>query len=216
MSHAGKKGPRFTPDKILAVLEKMHPEAKIELRYSNPMELIVAVILSAQCTDKRVNMVTETLFRKYGTAADYANVAQEELGRDIKSTGFYNSKAKNIIGMAKMLVEKFGGQVPRKMDELIELPGVARKTANVVLAGAFGIAEGMAVDTHVKRVSNRLGLTKEEDPVKIEQDLMKFFPREKWSRATDLLIFLGRYTCMAKRPGCEKCLLSADCPSSLV
>jgi len=216
MNPAGKKGPRFTSDRMMDVLKRMHPEAKIELRYSNPLELIVAVILSAQCTDKRVNMVTEALFRKYRTAADYANVAQEELGRDIKSTGFYNSKAKNIVGMARMLVEKFNGEVPRKMEELIELPGVARKTANVVLAGAFGIAEGMAVDTHVKRVSNRLGLTKQDDPVKIEQDLMKFFPKNKWSRATDLLIFLGRYTCIAKKPNCDKCLLNADCPSSLV
>jgi endonuclease-3 len=161
-------------------------------------------------------MVTLGLFKKYRTAADYAAADPAVFGQDIKSTGFFNAKAKSILGMAKMLVERFGGEVPKTMADLIQLPGVARKSANVVLSGAFGISEGMAVDTHVKRVSGRLGLTKDEDPVKIEQDLLKFIPKEKWSRAADLLIFLGRYTCLAKKPDCPRCLLNDRCPSSTV
>ncbi len=212
----GGGGATLTAPVILQALERMHPDAHIELRYSNPLELLVATILSAQSTDKRVNEVTGALFKKYRTAEDYARADPRELEREIRSTGFYRAKTKLIIGAAKKMVEDFGGEVPRTMEELTKLPGVVRKTANIVLAGAFGVSEGMAVDTHVRRVAARLGLTKNKDPVKIERDLMAHFPREKWARATDLLVFLGRYTCRAKKPECGRCLLSKSCPSSTV
>ena len=195
-------------------LEKEHPDAKIALNYSNPLELLIATILSAQCTDKRVNMVTKALFKKYRTAQDYAKTDLKKLEEEIRSTGFYHNKAKNIKNCCQMLVEKFNGQVPKTMDELLQLPGVARKTANIVLAGAYGVIEGIAVDTHVRRVSRRLGLTDNEDPDKIEKDLMQIVPRKSWAKITDLLIFHGRRICMAKHPNCAGCALNDFCPSA--
>lgn len=199
---------------VIGLLEKEFPSAKIALNYSNPLELLVATMLSAQCTDERVNIVTKTLFKKYKKAEDYANANLKELEQEVRSTGFYRNKAKNIKKTGQTLVQKFRSQVPRTMYELLELPGVARKTANIVLSNAFGIIEGIAVDTHVIRVSARLGLTKNEDPNKIEQDLMKIVPREKWMRITDLLISLGRKACVAKKPACERCVLNNICPSA--
>ena len=200
--------------KIVELLEKEFPDAKIALNYANPLELLVATILSAQCTDQRVNVVTKTLFRKYRTAEDYAEADLKELEEVIRSTGFYHNKAKNIKRCCRLLVEKHHSQVPRTMEELLELPGVARKTANIVLQNAYGIVEGIAVDTHVRRVSGRLGLTENDNPDRIEQDLMKLVPKNKWARITDLLIFLGRYVCEAKKPKCEVCSLNKLCPSA--
>ena len=199
---------------IIKLLEKEYPQAKIALRYSNPVELLVATILSAQCTDERVNRVTETLFKKYRKAADYAKADLGEFELDIKPTGFFRNKAKNIKQTSQILVDKFDSQVPKTMEELLQLPGVARKTANIVLQNAYGIIEGIAVDTHVRRVSKRLGLTENEDPNKIEQDLMKVIPKDKWMRITDLLIFLGRKVCVAKKPKCAACVLNKICPSA--
>lgn len=200
--------------KIIALLEKEYPDAKIALNHSNPLELLVATILSAQCTDERVNAVTKSLFKKYRRAEDYAKADLKELEREIRPTGFYRNKAKNIRACGKMLVEEFGSQVPKTMKEILELPGVARKTANVVLSNAYGIVEGIAVDTHVRRLAQRLGLTKNDDPVKIEQDLMNLVPRDKWMRFTDLLIFHGRRICTARKPKCEECVLNKLCPSA--
>jgi endonuclease-3 len=200
--------------KIIELLEERFPDAKIALNYTTPLELLIATILSAQCTDKRVNIVTKTLFRKYRSAGDYANADLKELEQDIKSTGFYRNKARNIKKCCQLLVEKFHSQVPKTMEEMLELPGVARKTANIVLSNAYDIVEGIAVDTHVRRVSKRLGLTEEEDQDKIEQDLMALVPKDKWMRITDLLIFLGRRVCIAKKPKCEICTLNKLCPSA--
>ncbi len=200
--------------KIVDLLEKEFPDAKIALDFTNPLELLVATILSAQCTDERVNIVIKTLFRKYKKVEDYAKADLKELEQNIKSTGFYRNKAKNIKNTAKVLVEKFDSHVPKTMDEMLELPGVARKTANIVLSNAFNVVVGIAVDTHVRRVSQRLGLTDKKDPNKIEEDLMKIVPKEKWMRITDLLIFLGRRVCEAKKPRCEKCALHRLCPSA--
>jgi endonuclease-3 len=200
--------------KIIGLLEKEHPDAKIALNYANPLELLVATILSAQCTDERVNIVTKTLFKKYRRAEDYANADLGELEQDIKSTGFYRNKARNIEKCCQMLVEKFRSQVPKTMEGILELPGVARKTANVVLSNAYGVVEGIAVDTHVRRLAKRLGFTANEDPVKIEQDLMKLVPKNKWMRFTDLLIFHGRRVCTAKKPKCEACIVNKLCPSA--
>jgi endonuclease-3 len=200
--------------KVIELLEKEHPDAKIALHYTNPLELLVATILSAQCTDERVNIVTKTLFEKYRTAEDYANADVEELEKEIKSTGFYRNKTKNITKCCQMLVEKFNSQVPRTMQEMLELPGVARKTANIVLSNAYGIVEGIAVDTHVRRLAKRLGLTENEDPNKIEKDLMKLVPKDYWMKITDLLIFHGRRVCIAKKPKCGICVLNKICPSA--
>ena len=200
--------------KIVELLEKEHPDAKIALHYTNPLELLVATILSAQCTDERVNIVTKTLFTKYKTAEDYANVDIKELEKDIRSTGFYRNKARNIKKCCQMLVERFDSQVPRTMEEMLGLPGVARKTANIVLSNAFGVIEGIAVDTHVRRLAKRLGLTEHEDPNKIEESLMEIVPKEYWMKITDLLIFHGRRVCMAKKPKCEMCILNKICPSA--
>jgi endonuclease-3 len=200
--------------KIIPLLEKEFADAKIALGHANPLELLVATILSAQCTDERVNIVTKTLFKKYRRVEDYAEADLKELEQDIRSTGFYHNKAKNIKNCCRLLIEKHNGQVPKTMEELLELPGVARKTANIVLQNAFGIVEGIAVDTHVRRVSQRLGLTENKDPEKIERDLMEIVPKEKWARISDLLIFLGRYVCEAKKPKCEECVLSRLCPSA--
>jgi endonuclease-3 len=199
---------------ITNLLEKEFAGAKIALHYSNPLELLVATMLSAQTTDVRVNIVTKSLFKKYRKAEDYANAKLVELEQEIRSTGFYHNKAKNIKNTGKMLVEKFNSEVPKTMQQLTELPGVARKTANIVLQNAYGVVEGIAVDTHVRRVSGRLGLTTEKDPAKIEQDLMRVVPRDKWMRITELLIFLGREICTARKPKCAICVLNKVCPSA--
>jgi len=199
---------------IVRLLEKEHPDAKIALDFTNPLELLIATILSAQCTDKRVNIVTKTLFKKYKTPKDYVNVDVKELEENIKSTGFYRNKAKNIKKCCQVLIEKFNSQVPRTMSELLELPGVARKTANIVLSNAYGIIEGVAVDTHVRRLAKRLGLTENEDQDKIEKDLMEITLKTQWMKITDLLIFHGRRVCFAKDPKCENCVLNKICPSA--
>lgn len=198
--------------KIMQLLEKEHPDAKIALNFSNPLELLVATMLSAQTTDERVNIVTESLFRKYTKAEDYAQAPLGELEQDVRSTGFYHNKAKNLQRTCQMIAEKFHSQVPKTMDELLELPGVARKTGNIVLYGAYGIVAGVAVDTHVRRLSQRLGLSESNNPVKIEQDLMRLVPRDHWMRLTDLLIFHGRRVCTAKDPKCIDCVLNKICP----
>lgn len=200
--------------KILELLEKEYADAKIALNYTNPLELLVATMLSAQCTDERVNMVTKNLFKKYTKAEDYANADLKELEQDIKSTGFYRNKARNLKKCCQMLVDKYNSQVPRTMEELLELPGVARKTANIVLTNAFGVVAGIAVDTHVRRLAQRLGLSENSDQDKIEKDLMNMVPKEKWARITDLLIFHGRRVCTAKRPNCPACVLNKICPSA--
>lgn len=200
--------------KVIELLEKEHPDAKIALKYSNSLELLVATILSAQCTDDRVNLVTKTLFNKYGRAEDYATADLKEMEQDIKSTGFYHNKAKNIKNASSLLVEKYNSRVPCTMDELLELPGVARKTANIVLFNVCGVVAGIAVDTHVRRLSQRLGLTEKDDPNKIENDLMNIVPRNSWMRITDLLIFHGRRICTAKKPKCDICVLNKICPSA--
>lgn len=201
---------------LIARLPRIYPDAHCELNYSNPLELLVATILSAQCTDKRVNMVTEVLFRKLRTAEDYANIPQEELEKDVKTTGFFRSKAKNIRAMAADLVAKHGGKVPADMEALTNLAGVGRKTANVVLGNAFGIEEGVVVDTHVQRLSRRFRLTTEKDPVKIESDLMKLIPRERWSIFSHWLIWHGRRRCYARNPDCAGCELKDICPSAFL
>ena len=198
----------------IRLLEKEYPQAKIALKHNNPLELLVATILSAQCTDERVNKVTPSLFKKYRTAEDYADADLTELEQEIRSTGFFRNKAKNIKQTGQILGDKFNSQVPKTMEEMLQLPGVARKTANIVLQNAYGIVEGIAVDTHVRRVSKRLGLTENEDQNKIEQDLMKIVPKDKWMRITDLLIFLGRNVCVAKKPKCKACVLNKICPSA--
>ena len=200
--------------KIIELLEKEHSDAKIALDYTNPLELLVATILSAQCTDRRVNIVTKDLFKKYRTAEDYANADIAELEEDIRSTGFYRNKARNIKKCCQILVEKFNSQVPKTMEELLELPGVARKTANIVLSNAYGVVEGIAVDTHVRRLARRLGLSEHENPNKIEGDLMEIVPKGRWKRITDLLIFHGRRICAARKPKCGICVLNKLCPSA--
>ncbi len=200
-------------NEIIKRLKKEYPKAKIALEFSNPIEILVATILSAQCTDERVNKVTKSLFKKYRTIKDYANANLKEFEQEIKSTGFYHNKAKNIISSAKIILEKFNGKVPDKMEDLLSLPGVARKTANIVLSNAYGIVEGIAVDTHVKRLSQRLGLTKNDDPVKIEQDLTKIIPKSDWFIISYLLIDHGRKICNAKKPKCFECVLSDLCLS---
>jgi len=199
---------------IIGLLEEEHPDAKIALDYTNPLELLIATILSAQCTDKRVNIVTKLLFKKYRTPKDYVSVDIKELEEDIKPTGFYRNKAKNIKKCCQLLVEKFNSQVPKTMNELLELPGVARKTANIVLSNAYGIIEGIAVDTHVRRLAKRLRLTENEDQDKIEKDLIEIVPKAQWMKITDLLIFHGRRVCLAKGPKCESCVLKKVCPSA--
>ena len=208
--------PKERAAKIIELLEKEHPDAKIALKFSNPLELLIATILSAQTTDERVNIVTESLFKKYTKPEEYAGADLVKLEQDIRSTGFYHNKARNIQNCCKLLVEKYNSQVPRTMEELVELPGVARKTANIVLYGAYGKIEGVAVDTHVRRLSQRLGLTENEDQDKIEQDLMRLVPKEKWMHLTDLLIFHGRRVCIAKKPRCDACVLNKICPCAFV
>jgi endonuclease-3 len=200
--------------KVIELLEKEHADAKIALHYSNPLELLVATMLSAQSTDETINKVTKTLFKKYMKPADYAHADLTELEQDIRSTGFYHNKAKNLQNAAKMLVDKYNSKVPKTMEELVKLPGVARKTANIVLTNAFGVIAGVAVDTHVRRLAQRLGLSENKDPNKIEKDLMSIMPKDKWMRLTDLLIFHGRRVCTAKKPNCAGCVLNKICPSA--
>jgi len=198
---------------ILPLLKEMYPAAKCSLDYRNPLQLLMATILSAQCTDERVNKVTPELFKKYRTAQALAAANQDELEKEIQSTGFFRNKAKSLRGMAAAIVEQHQGQVPQTMKELTHLPGVGRKTANVVLGNAFNIAEGVVVDTHVARVSARLGLTKETDPVKIEEDLVQVVPPQEWTLFSHLLIFHGREICQARRPKCSMCPLLPHCPA---
>jgi endonuclease-3 len=200
--------------KIIELLEKEHRDARIALNYTNPLELLIATILSAQCTDERVNIVTKTLFKKYRNVEDYAKADLKQLEQDVRPTGFYRNKAKNIKKCCQMIVEKFSSHIPKTMEEILELPGVARKTANIVLSHAYGVVEGIAVDTHVRRLSQRLKLTENDDPDKIEQDLMELVPKDKWMRLTELLIFHGRKICTAKKPKCESCVISKLCPSA--
>jgi endonuclease-3 len=197
--------------RILAALDERYPDVTCALHHTNAWELLVATILSAQCTDERVNKVTPGLFRKYPAIEDFAAVPQAELARDIHSTGFFNNKAKSIIGAAKAVLERFGGEVPRDMEQLLTVPGAARKTANVVLGTAFGIASGVVVDTHVSRIAQRLDLTREESPVKIEQDLIKALPRERWIRFSHQLIHFGREICAARKPKCGECPMESLC-----
>jgi endonuclease-3 len=208
--------PKQRATKVIELLEKQYPNAKTTLNYTNSLELLVATMLSAQTTDVRVNIVTQTLFKKYHTAQDYVNVGIEELEEDIHSTGFYHNKAKNLKGCCRLLIEKFNGQVPKTMSDLTELPGVARKTANIVLFKAYGITAGIAVDTHVLRLSKRLGLTANSEQNKVEQDLMAIMPKDKWMPLTDLLIFHGRQVCDAKKPRCVSCVLNQICPSAFI
>ena len=200
-------------NKIIAGLRKTYPNAHCELNYSSPLELLVATILSAQCTDKRVNLVTAELFKRYRTARDYAEAPLADLERAIKTTGFFRNKAKNIQACCRKLVEKHGGEVPRTMDELTHLDGVGRKTANVVLGNAFDINGGVVVDTHVGRLSERLGLTREKNPEKVEQDLMKLVPRDQWTLFSHWLIWHGRRRCDARKPDCGACEIRALCPT---
>jgi len=201
---------------IIERLEAAYPEAKCSLDHKNPLELLVATILSAQCTDARVNIVTKELFKKYKSAKDYAVANPAVFEEEIKSTGFFRNKTKSVLGMANALVDRYGGRVPDTMDELVELPGVGRKTANVVLGNAFGKNEGVVVDTHVARISALLKLTRQSDAVKIEQDLMKVVPREEWTMFPHLMIHHGRAICIANRPKCAECVISDLCPSSSV
>jgi len=201
---------------IIRNLKQQYPQATCSLTHRDPLQLLVSTILSAQCTDERVNIVTEALFREYSTAEDYANANPEVLEEQIRSTGFYRNKTKSIVGMAQELVATHNGKVPDNMDALVRLPGVGRKTANVVLGNAFGIDEGIVVDTHVKRISNRLGLTKQSHPDKIEQDLIALVPKPEWTLWPHLLIHHGRAICQARAPKCEICTLNDLCPSSSI
>jgi endonuclease-3 len=201
---------------VLSRLKREYPDARTELDYETPLQLAVATILSAQCTDKRVNMVTPLLFRTFPTAASLADAPPEKLEEIIKSTGFFRNKTKSLIGLGKALVERHNGEIPDSMEELVKLPGVGRKTANVILGNAFRKNEGVVVDTHVGRLSLRLGLTRETDPVKVEQELMPLIPREDWTMLAHVLVFHGRRICYARTPKCEICVLSEICPSSTV
>lgn len=207
-------GEKERASKVLSLLEKAYPQTDTVLEFRDSLELLVATILSAQCTDARVNMVTPHLFKKYKTAKDYANADVKTFEQEIHSTGFYHNKAKNIIGAAKMIVKDFNNKVPDNMDDLLRLPGIARKTANIILTYGFGKVVGIAVDTHVGRVSQRLGFSKNANPDKIEQDLLRLFPKEKWAEINSLLIDHGRAVCKAKKPLCEKCVIQKLCPSA--
>ena len=198
---------------IVRRLQDVYPDARCSLTYENPLQLLIATILSAQCTDVRVNMVTPVLFERFPTAADFAGAPLAELEDLIRSTGFFRNKARNIQGCCRALLDRHGGRVPRSLDELVALDGVGRKTANVVLGNAFGIAEGVVVDTHVRRISNRLGLTRRQDPVKIEQDLIGLVPKGDWVDLPHLFIHHGRAICSARAPDCDACGVGALCPS---
>lgn len=197
---------------IIRILRKTYPDAHCALNHTNPFELLIATILSAQCTDERVNIVTADLFRNYRTPQDFVDLPQEELEEEIRSTGFFRNKAKNIKAACERIVTVYGGEVPQNMEDLLTLGGVARKTANVVLGNAFGIASGVVVDTHVKRLSNRLGLTTQKDPVKIEKDLEKLVPKKDWVMFPHWMIYHGRQVCNARKPDCDNCVLEKICP----
>ena len=199
---------------ILIRLKRLYPDATCTLTYKTPVQLLVATMLSAQCTDERVNKVTPGLFQRFPDAAALAGAEISDLETLVRSTGFYRNKAKNIRATCQMLMERFGGQVPKRMEDLLELPGVARKTANVVLANAYGINQGVTVDTHVKRLSQRLGLTQHPDPVRIERDLMRLLPQADWENWSIRLIYHGRAVCPARRPACDRCALADLCPSA--
>lgn len=208
-----------SPEQILAItaeLRRLYPDARCSLNFSNPLELLIATQLSAQCTDERVNIVTRDLFQKYHSVEDYATVSQEELEQDIRPTGFYRNKAKNIRAACQRLITNYAGEVPRTMTDLLTLPGVARKTANVVLGNAFGIVEGFVVDTHIGRLARRFGWTTNEDPVKVEQDLIRLVPQQDWLDLSHLMIFHGRAICLARKPLCEQCALAKLCPSAFI
>jgi len=213
-SAAAAKG--TDPKRVAAILEKLdeaYPDATCELKHENPFQLLISTILSAQCTDVRVNQVAETLYKKYQTPEAFAYANPRELEQDVRPTGFFRNKTKSIMGASKAILERFGGQVPRTMEEMLTLPGAARKTANVVLGAAYGIASGIVVDTHVIRISNRLDLTQNEDPKKIEQDLMQIIPKEKWIPFSHQIIWHGRRVCQARRPKCAECNLEKLCYS---
>lgn len=201
---------------IIKRLKKAYPDAHCALVHSNPFELLIATILSAQCTDERVNIVTANLFRKYRGAQDFIEVSQAELEKDIHSTGFFRNKAKNIKAASQRIVEVYGGKIPQTMEEILTLGGVARKTANVVLGNAFGIASGVVVDTHVSRLSQRLGVTTEKTPEKIERDLEKLVPKKNWIMFPHWIIFHGRQVCNARKPKCSECVLASICPSAMI
>lgn len=216
MSRESKARKRERANRVFDLLLKEHPDAHCALDHRNAYELAVATVLSAQCTDERVNRVTPELFRRYPDPAALAGARQSAVEEIIRSTGFFRNKAKSLRGMARKVVQRHGGEIPRTMGELTELPGVGRKTANVILGNAFGLDEGVVVDTHVNRLSNRLGFTKERDPVRIERELMALFPRERWTHLSHLLIFHGRRTCVARKPKCGSCPVASLCPLSLV
>ena len=206
-----------SPEQVKAITEelrRLYPDAQVTLDFSNPLELLIATELAAQSTDERVNRVSRDLFRKYRSVEDYATVSEEELEQDIRSTGFYRNKAKNIRAASQRIITNYGGEVPRTMEDLLTLPGVGRKTANVVLGNAFGIIVGFVVDTHVGRLARRFGWTTNEDPVKVEQDLMRIVPRKDWLDLSHLMIYHGRAICIARKPLCEQCTLVKLCPSA--
>ena len=200
---------------IIGILYQEYPKSRTALDFRTPLQILVATILSAQCTDARVNMITPTLFEKYSSALDFANAKPEELQEEIRSTGFFRNKSKNIISASRKIVDQFGGDVPGTMEELLTLPGVARKTANIVLSSGFGRAEGIAVDTHVKRLSRRLGLSREKDPDKIEQDLLVLIPKKNWLDFNYVIVNHGRQVCQARKPRCPDCRLISLCPSAV-
>jgi endonuclease-3 len=211
---AGSNNTKKRAKEVVSLLKKTHPDADCTLNYRNPLELLIAVILSAQCTDERVNIVTKDLFKKYPSADDFAKAKSEELEGDIRSTGFFRNKAKSIQGASRLLVDNYMGEVPNTMEELLELPGVARKTANVVLGNAFQKAAGVVVDTHVFRLSHRLGFSEEKQPEKVEGDLMALIPRKDWIKFGHMMIFHGRRVCKAKKPLCLECVLNKACPTA--
>jgi endonuclease-3 len=213
VKNARKLPPKRRSKKILERLDKAYPRAQCALTHADPLQLLVSTILSAQCTDERVNQVTQTLFKKYRTVKDFAYADPREFEQEIRPTGFFRAKTRSILGATRALVEKHGGKVPRSMEELLELPGVARKTANVVLGTAYGIASGIVVDTHVTRISRRLDLTREKDPKKIEQDLMKVIPKNRWIVISHQIIWHGRLVCQARKPRCAECSVEDLCTS---
>ncbi|MGH7543420.1 MAG: endonuclease III [Gemmatimonadota bacterium] len=216
MPRESKKKKRERAERVYDLLAGEHPDARTALRHENPYQLAVATILSAQCTDERVNAVTPTLFGRWPTAADLAGARPRELEKVIRPTGFFRNKTKSLLGMARAVVEEHGGEIPDTMEALVGLAGIGRKTANVILGNAFGKDEGVVVDTHVRRLSRRLRFTTHDDPKKIEKDLMDLFPPERWTMLSHLLIFHGRRVCVARRPRCEECVVSHLCPSSRV
>ena len=216
MPRESKKKKQERAERVYELLADEHPDARTALEHENPYQLAVATILSAQCTDERVNAVTPTLFERWPSAADLAGARPRELEKVIRPTGFFRNKTKSLIGMARTVVDEHGGEIPDTMEALVDLPGIGRKTANVILGNAFGKDEGVVVDTHVRRLSRRLRFTTHEDPKKIEKDLMDLFPRERWTMLSHILIFHGRRVCVARRPRCEECVVSHLCPSSRV